>query len=53
MKKLILEKDHKKTVFFPGNQFVRIAENGKGLTSNTYYDWDSISSVRTISNLSE
>lgn len=32
---------------FMGEEFVRITENVAGKTINTYYDWDSIASVRT------
>ena len=35
-------------VFFLGEEFVRITENEPEKTVNTYYDWDSIVSVRTI-----
>ena len=34
--------------FFLGEEFVRITETEKGITTNTYYDWESITSVRTI-----
>ena len=35
-------------VFFLGEEFVRITETEKDKTINTYYDWESIVSVRTI-----
>jgi hypothetical protein len=40
-------------VFFLGDEFVRITENSQDNTINTYYDWDSISSVRTIARIIE
>lgn len=39
--------------FFLGEEFVRITETDKGNTSNTYYDWENIVSVRTIANNAE
>jgi len=35
-------------VFFLGDEFVRITENDQDTAINTYYDWESIISVRTI-----
>lgn len=35
-------------VFFLGEEFVRITETDGDKTTNTYYDWESIVSVRTI-----
>ena len=40
-------------VFFLGDEFVRITETDKSITSNTYYDWESIISVKTIAKISE
>lgn len=40
-------------VFFLGEEFVRITETEKGQTINTYYDWESIVSVRTIAKTGE
>ncbi len=40
-------------VFFLGDEFVRITEAEKDVTSNTYYDWESIISVKTIAKISE
>lgn len=40
-------------VFFLGEEFVRITENSSGLTVNTYYDWESITSVRTTAKVSD
>ena len=42
------EKVYKNAVFFLGEEFVRITETQEDTTINTYYDWDSIVSVRTI-----
>lgn len=40
-------------IFFLGEQFVRVTENEKDLTTNTYYDWESITSVRTIAKIKD
>ena len=37
-------------VFFLGEEFVRITEEENDQKINTYYDWESIISVRTIAN---
>ena len=42
------EKIYTEATFFLGEEFVRITETEKGATCNTYYDWESIASVRTI-----
>lgn len=34
--------------FFLGEAFIRITENEPGKVVNTYYDWESITSVSTI-----
>ena len=39
--------------FFLGEEFVRITETDAGVTKNTYYDWDGITSVRTIAKVGE
>lgn len=39
--------------FFLGEEFVRITENDQNTTSNTYYDWEGITSVRTIAKINE
>ncbi|MGE4298964.1 MAG: hypothetical protein AB7E47_13130 [Desulfovibrionaceae bacterium] len=36
-------------VFFLGEEFVRVTEENDGKKINTYYCWDKIESVRTIS----
>lgn len=46
-------KIYKGAVFFLGEEFVRITETEKGTTMNTYYDWESIVSVRTIAKTGE
>ena len=38
---------------FLGEEFVRITETDGGITSNTYYDWEMISSVRTTANVAK
>ena len=40
-------------VFFLGDEFVRITETEQDKTINTYFDWDSIVSVRTIAKTGE
>lgn len=40
-------------VMFLGDDFIRIAETLAEETVNTYYSWDSIASVRTLSNNAE
>ena len=47
------EKIYTGATLFLGEEFVRITENEAGTVVNTYYDWDSIASVRTIANVSE
>lgn len=39
--------------FFLGDEFVRITETQDDQTVNTYYDWENIISIRTISKTSE
>lgn len=46
-------KIYSNAVFFLGDEFVRITENDKDTTINTYYDWESIISVRTIAKIGE
>ncbi|WP_319764406.1 hypothetical protein [Maridesulfovibrio sp.] len=36
-------------VLFLGDDFIRITEEKEGLSMNTYYNWEDISSVRTYS----
>ena len=43
-------KIYSEATFFLGENFVRITEEEKGQMINTYYDWENIASVRTISN---
>jgi hypothetical protein len=38
---------HESAVFFLGEEFVRVTEDLDGVPMNTYYDWETISSVRT------
>ena len=40
-------------VFFLGDEFVRITETDQDTTINTYYDWEGITSVRTIARIGE
>ena len=47
------EKVYTGAVLFLGEEFVRVTETDTGKTVNTYYDWDGISSVRTIANVPE
>ena len=47
------EKIYSNATFFLGDEFVRITENEDGKMINTYYDWEGITSVRTIAKLSE
>lgn len=35
-------------IFFLGEEFVRITENEKDKVINTYYNWEAITSVKTI-----
>lgn len=46
------EKIYSGAVLFLGEEFVRITETDNGTAVNTYYDWSSISSVRTIAKVS-
>jgi GTP:adenosylcobinamide-phosphate guanylyltransferase len=47
------EKIYSGATLFLGEEFVRITETEKAVAVNTYYDWDHISSVRTIAKLQE
>ena len=47
------EKVYAKATFFLGEEFVRITETDKDITTNTYYDWEGITSVRTIAKVGE
>jgi hypothetical protein len=47
------EKIYTGAMLFLGDAFVRITENESGTVINTYYDWDSIASVRTLAKVSE
>lgn len=47
------EKIYTGATLFPGEEFVRITENESGKAINSYYDWDGITSVRTIAKVSE
>lgn len=40
-------------VMFLGDDFIRITESLPEETVNTYYSWDSMASVRTLSNNAE
>ena len=42
-------KIYKKAVLFLGEEFARITEDEEGQKLNTYYNWDSIGSIRTYS----
>ncbi len=41
---------YEKAVFFLGEEFVRITETRENETVNVYYDWEKLSSIKTISN---
>ena len=47
------EKIYTNAVLFLGDEFVRITETDKNTANNTYYDWEGISSVRTIAKVAE
>lgn len=47
------EKVYANATFFLGEEFVRITETDNGITTNTYYDWDGITSVRTIAKVGD
>jgi len=47
------EKTYAGAVLFLGEAFVRITETGPGETVNTYYDWEGITSVRTIAKVQD
>jgi hypothetical protein len=40
-------KKYEKAVLFLGDTFIRITEEGDKETLNSYYDWESIQSLRT------
>jgi hypothetical protein len=40
---------YEEAVLFLGEEFVRVTCTAGGVASNTYYDWDGIVSVRTMS----
>jgi len=42
-------KIYENAVLFLGDGFVRITEQKEGEAINTYYGWDSVSSIRTTS----
>ena len=46
------EKVYSGATLFLGEEFVRITETADGITTNTYYDWNGITSVRTIAKIS-
>ena len=43
------DKIYGEAVMFLGDEFLRISENSDSEAINTYYSWDKICSVRTIS----
>ena len=47
------EKIYTNATLFLGEEFVRITETEAGKTMNTYYDWESIASVRTIAKVAQ
>ncbi|WP_419655690.1 hypothetical protein Dvar_47870 [Desulfosarcina variabilis str. Montpellier] len=47
------EKIYTNATLFLGEEFVRITETENGKTINTYYDWERISSVRTIAKVAD
>ncbi len=47
------EKIYTGAVLFLGEEFVRITETEKAAAINTYYDWESIVSVRTVAKIAE
>jgi hypothetical protein len=40
---------YSEAAMFLGDEFLRISESGENEAINTYYSWDKITSVRTIS----
>jgi len=42
-------KVYEKAVLFIGSDFLRLTEKEEGMAINTYYGWDQICSIRTIS----
>ncbi|WP_319203463.1 hypothetical protein [uncultured Ilyobacter sp.] len=47
------EKIYENATFFLGEEFVRITETDGNKVINTYYDWENISSIRTIAEITE
>jgi len=47
------EKTYTNATFYLGEEFVRITETEKGMATNTYFDWEGITSVRTIAKISD
>ncbi len=47
------EKLYDNAIFFLGEEFVRVTENKDDTTTNTYYAWEKIASVRTIAKIKE
>lgn len=47
------QKTYTNATIYLGEEFVRITENEKGMAANTCYDWDGITSVRTIAKVSD
>jgi hypothetical protein len=43
------DKVYDEAVMFLGDEFLRISENSGSEATNTYYSWEKIRSVRTIS----
>ncbi|MEF2144209.1 MAG: hypothetical protein V3573_02085 [Desulfovibrionaceae bacterium] len=39
---------HEEATIFLGDEFVRVTEEKSGEVVNTYYDWNSVASVRTV-----
>jgi hypothetical protein len=44
-----LSRKIRKDVLFLGDGFIRITEQSTQESVNTYYDWDKIASIRTLS----
>jgi RNA polymerase-interacting CarD/CdnL/TRCF family regulator len=47
------EKIYENAILFLGEEFVRITETEEKKVINTYYDWENITSVRTIAEIEE
>ena len=44
---------YNEAVLFLGEDFIRITEEASGTSTNTYYDWSKIQSLRTVGSINE